>query len=133
MNRYSDLLKDPRWQKKRLEILNRDEFECKYCNDDENTLHVHHIKYAKGNPWDIDNKYLITLCERCHADFEESKAEFKEITNEILVKLSYDHYLEILEIVKYLLQQHKDPYSLSLLRKFTKTPTQETYNKLIEF
>lgn len=65
MNTYFKKLLDPRWQKKRLEILNRDEFSCKYCNNTEKTLHIHHIRYGK-EPWDVPNKYLITLCEDCH-------------------------------------------------------------------
>lgn len=65
---YFEKLKDPRWQKKRLEIFNRDEFRCITCGDKESTLNVHHLKYEKGfEPWDYDNKCLITLCESCHA------------------------------------------------------------------
>ena len=64
---YSDKLKDPRWQKIRLEILARDEWKCASCEDSENTLHVHHIVYKKGNnPWDCDDIDLITLCKYCH-------------------------------------------------------------------
>ena len=67
MKEYKDLLKDPRWQKKRLEILERDEWKCQYCGDDENTLHVHHKRYNKsGNPWDVSSDDLITICENCH-------------------------------------------------------------------
>lgn len=64
---YSEKLKDPRWQKKRLQILNRDEFTCQKCYDDESTLHVHHLHYFKGRePWEINSDFLITLCENCH-------------------------------------------------------------------
>lgn len=64
---YSEKLRDPRWQKKRLEILNRDHFRCRHCQDDKNTLHVHHLKYSKGkDPWDYENGFLITICETCH-------------------------------------------------------------------
>jgi hypothetical protein len=64
---YSELLKDPHWQKKRLEILQRDEFKCRSCNDDISTLHVHHLRYdSKLLPWEYDNDDLITLCESCH-------------------------------------------------------------------
>lgn len=45
---YSDKLKDPRWQKKRLEILTRDEWTCQICFDTESTLVVHHQKYKAG-------------------------------------------------------------------------------------
>ena len=64
---YSDLLKDPRWQKKRLEILQRDNFKCRSCTDDSNTLHVHHFRYDPDLlPWEYDNEDLITFCETCH-------------------------------------------------------------------
>ena len=63
---YVRKLKGPRWQKKRLEILNRDNFTCRLCNDTESTLHVHHKRYSAGEPWDIPNSALVTLCESCH-------------------------------------------------------------------
>lgn len=64
---YSEKLKDPRWQKKRLEILERDGWKCMGCGDKEKTLHVHHIFYFPGrDPWDIENGFLITFCEECH-------------------------------------------------------------------
>ena len=44
---YYEKLLDPRWQKKRLEILNRDEFKCRSCGDDKSTLHVHHGYYSE--------------------------------------------------------------------------------------
>jgi hypothetical protein len=64
---YAEKLKDPRWQKKRLEILERDKWTCKACGDKERTLHVHHIFYLPHiDPWEIHNGLLITLCEKCH-------------------------------------------------------------------
>lgn len=67
--KYSEKLKDPRWQKKRLEIFNRDEWYCRLCQDNEQTLHVHHLFYQKGKePWEYENEYLITLCSNCHEE-----------------------------------------------------------------
>lgn len=64
---YLEKLKDPRWQKKRLKILERDNWECKECYDTKSTLHVHHREYIEGrNPWNHPLKSLITLCENCH-------------------------------------------------------------------
>lgn len=64
---YTELLKDPRWQKKRLEIMQRDGFACALCMDETSTLHVHHKKYKSGcAPWEYEDKYLITLCDSCH-------------------------------------------------------------------
>lgn len=68
---YSEKLKDPRWQKKRLEILNRDNFTCVECGSDLDTLHIHHIAYINCDPWDIDNSLLLTLCEECHKEEED--------------------------------------------------------------
>jgi hypothetical protein len=73
---YSDKLKDPRWQRKRLEIFERDEFSCKLCGNNESTLHVHHISYS-NNPWDTDNKLLLTVCEDCHSEEEERLKEWE--------------------------------------------------------
>lgn len=66
-NSYAEKLKDPRWQRKRLDILQRDEFTCQSCGDKTTTLHVHHLHYFPNKePWDISEDYLITLCEICH-------------------------------------------------------------------
>src|SRR3990167_8201193 len=66
MKNYQERLKDPRWQKKRLFILQRDNFECQLCFDAENTLHVHHKYYNNSDPWDAPDSALITLCAECH-------------------------------------------------------------------
>lgn len=62
---YSEKLKDPRWQKKRLQILKRDRFKCRYCGDKQTELQIHHLKYS-GEPWEADNENLITTCKHCH-------------------------------------------------------------------
>lgn len=72
---YSEKLKHPKWQRKRLEILNRDNFKCDLCSDTETELHIHHYEYNEGDPWDIDNKYLVTLCKHCHKVIEHFKIE----------------------------------------------------------
>ena len=63
---YAEKLKDPRWQKKRLSILNRDGWRCRDCGDGSKTLHIHHCHYAKGAPWDTPDDLLLTLCASCH-------------------------------------------------------------------
>jgi len=71
---YSEKLKDPRWQKKRLEIFNRDKWKCKLCGDTETTLNVHHKEYVNGkDPCEYESEKLITLCEHCHKEIEEEK------------------------------------------------------------
>jgi len=75
---YSHKLRDPRWQKKRLEIMQRDEFVCQKCFSSEATLNVHHCYYETGfDPWDYPSASVITLCEFCHSD-EDSYADRKQ-------------------------------------------------------
>ena len=62
-----DEYKDPRWQRLRLERMQRDAFACVGCKDDKSTLHVHHIRYC-GELWDTPISDLQTLCEKCHAE-----------------------------------------------------------------
>ena len=57
--------KDPRWQKKRLEIMSLYGFRCFNCSATDKTLHVHHKKYS-GEIWDDDDDALQVLCEECH-------------------------------------------------------------------
>jgi 5-methylcytosine-specific restriction endonuclease McrA len=65
---YSDMLRDPRWQRKKTEVLIRDNFTCQHCNATDKTLVVHHIRYERGlAPWDYGNEYLLTLCDPCHS------------------------------------------------------------------
>lgn len=84
---YKEKLLDPRWQKKRLEIFNRDNWECKQCGRTDNTLHVHHLSYEnKKNPWDVSNKNLKTLCFICHhiiTDLNENGMVVYEVENRL--------------------------------------------------
>ena len=70
MSAYSDKFKDGRWQKKRLEIMERDKFTCRSCGakgDDGATLNVHHAWYEKGkSPWEYPQQALVTWCQDCH-------------------------------------------------------------------
>lgn len=63
---YSQKLKHPRWQKKRLEILEREGFKGQCCDDTEKTLQVHHLIYSRGEPWDAPDDTLECLCRDCH-------------------------------------------------------------------
>jgi hypothetical protein len=62
---YSEKLRDPRWQKKRLQVLERDNWTCKMCSDKETELHVDHTSYS-GEPWEALDDQLQTLCKHCH-------------------------------------------------------------------
>lgn len=92
MKKYSEKLKDPRWQKKRLNIFERDKWNCQLCHDKESTLHVHHRYYEKGHePWDYPDMALITLCEFCHQDETEQRPEWEYLLLQELRKhFSYE-------------------------------------------
>lgn len=66
---YAEKLKDPRWQKKRLEIFDRDHWTCQTCLSKEKTLCVHHKRY-NGDPWDAANEDMETVCAECHEAVE---------------------------------------------------------------
>lgn len=76
MSAYSERLKHPMWQRKRLEILERDNFMCTQCDADDEQLHVHHLFYVKGRePWDYPSLSLTTLCHECHDSIHDESRE----------------------------------------------------------
>ena len=80
---YSQKLKDPRWQKRRLEVMQRDGFKCRQCGDSHSTLNVHHCVYRGKDPWDTSTGLLLTLCEKCHRERQTleqlKRSQFEEI------------------------------------------------------
>lgn len=69
MSAYAEKLRDPRWQKKRLQVFERDNWACVLCGDKGRTLNVHHLEYM-GDPWNAPLDKLKTLCQHCHAAVE---------------------------------------------------------------
>lgn len=77
---YREQLLHPNWQRKRLEIMQRDDFKCRACGDDELTLHVHHKQYVKGRlAWEYPNDELVTLCEGCHEVAHEEMTQLRAV------------------------------------------------------
>lgn len=114
---YLDKLKDPRWQKKRLEILNRDEWTCTFCDAKDTTLNVHHISYF-NEPWDAPNTHLITLCEDCHkAETDDLKEVIKRLPNQLKSKRFSAESIELLSSIFETDRQWFRPYpSLPILK-----------------
>jgi len=80
---YSKQLLDPRWQKKRLDVMQRDNFCCQLCGDNESTLNIHHTHYIYGKkPWEYDISTLKTLCENCHKEITQYKKEAERLIEE---------------------------------------------------
>lgn len=81
---YSQQLKHPNWQKKRLEILDVDNWKCTECGNSEETLHVHHKQYIKGRmAWEYSYGELVTLCESCHEDEHYISDELKKLLAQV--------------------------------------------------
>lgn len=98
---YKELLLHPRWQRKRLQVLDRDNFRCRVCGNEEENLQVHHIIYQSNIPWDTDTKYLITLCQTCH-EREESMKDFDYyslLCNSGITRLQFSKM--VIEVDKY--------------------------------
>jgi len=87
MKPYSELLKDPRWQKVRLRKLESAEWKCERCYDSETMLSVHHKRYLKGRmPWEYDEQELAVLCQPCH----EVEHEQKSVRDALIARLDPD-------------------------------------------
>lgn len=91
---YAEKLKDPRWQKKRLEVFEHDKWTCKECGATDKTLNVHHLFYHQGfDPWDYAKEELITLCDDCHTHISNI------IKYGVRIELSSDSVDDILSII----------------------------------
>jgi 5-methylcytosine-specific restriction endonuclease McrA len=85
---YKEQLKDGRWQRKRLEIMERDGFKCRCCKST-NDLTVHHLYYLPNTLlWEYENEGMVTICKTDHdkITFELAKlgglVAFKILTGE---------------------------------------------------
>jgi 5-methylcytosine-specific restriction endonuclease McrA len=58
------------------EVRKRDGYKCVKCGS-VRSLHVHHKVYVYGRmPWEYNEKYLETLCKKCHGKEHECKKSF---------------------------------------------------------
>ena len=77
---YLELLRDPRWQKSRLETMQRAGFACERCGDKETTLNVHHKNYKRDHaPWEYELSNFVCLCRPCHEEIHEQKVLINDL------------------------------------------------------
>lgn len=82
-NKYFEKLKDPRWEKIRLKVFERDRWMCQSCHNTGATLCVYHRYYLTDrDPWDYPADALVTLCEAC---LQEERA-FRDAAEQLLLK-----------------------------------------------
>lgn len=69
MTPYQQKLQRPEWQRKRLEVLQRDDWTCNFCGARDKQLHVDHKRYDRDlEPWEYKDSTYQTLCKDCHVN-----------------------------------------------------------------
>ncbi len=92
MSTYSDKLDHPKWQKRRLEVLEYARWRCQLCGDTETQLHCHHSYYQRNfEPWEYPEGSIIALCKNCHGIFHKNKGK---VAAKALVKLTEEQVKE---------------------------------------
>jgi 5-methylcytosine-specific restriction endonuclease McrA len=112
---YLEERKNPRWQRRRLSIFQRDDFTCRFCGDKDSELHVHHLAYGK-TVWGVSDDDLITLCRGCHAAIESVLKETRR-------RLTWDVFLAALEALIQLDKTGRGPEAFLVLNELRKKST----------
>lgn len=128
---YSEKLKDPRWQKKRLEIFERDNWTCQHCCHTEWTLAIHHLRYIPGiEPWDYPAELLITLCEYCHSEeYEVAPLAMDELSRTLKENKYFCDDIKALSRITSLVQREDRFTVFEIIRIFAED---ERVRKIIE-
>lgn len=85
MATYAEQLRDPRWQKRRLEVLERDEWQCLECGAKDRELHVHHVRYKYGlKPWEYEDQDLRAMCSTCHKQHTQVTRDARDALYDML-------------------------------------------------
>ena len=109
---YANKLRDPRWRKLRMDVLNMRGHKCQDCGRgngeramesdeplDECRLEVHHGYYVpQCEPWDYPVYALIVLCGACHHHRHTIEREVAKA----LARLSTDTLEKVFAEVKHL-------------------------------
>jgi 5-methylcytosine-specific restriction endonuclease McrA len=103
---FIEQYKHPKWQKKRLEVLQKADYKCEQCGDGDSMLHVHHGYYKKGcNVWDYHIKTLWCLCGHCHRDWEFGKNHIYHAISK--VSLDLDGVNDIMDFLNTLIEDDR--------------------------
>ena len=75
---YSDRLKDPRWQRRRLEAMQAANFSCEDCGRRDQELQIHHTAYIRdANPWEYGAEHIMCVCSVCHQTRQKFEDTFR--------------------------------------------------------
>ncbi len=123
----SDQYRDPRWQRLRLRVFERDGWKCRMCNQDGKTLHAHHPVYRafSEGPWDYEVDELVTVCEDCHKEEHETKSLGKSAMLLEFVKQgvwSEEDFLHYSVLVERIDWKRSTPAQIVMRPEFAKGP-----------
>jgi 5-methylcytosine-specific restriction endonuclease McrA len=98
---YAERLRDPRWQKLRLEVMQRDNFTCRNCGAKDRELQIHHLRYGE----DICQppEFLETLCVDCHSEREHDQKMLLNLIRELETpkfKLGFRTIWDAVELIR---------------------------------
>ncbi len=99
---YRQKLQDPRWQKKRLEVMNRADWRCEWCGTDATSgrtrgLQVHHGWYGRDvEPWEYELEVLYCLCDGCH----EAAETVLRVARCELARIHPRHHEHVVELLR---------------------------------
>lgn len=80
MSEFWKAYKDPRWQRRRLEVLDAYGWTCQRCRCTDKQLQVHHNFYIKDRmPWDYDDLQFDVLCDDCHVWATAQQAKLRVV------------------------------------------------------
>jgi len=76
---YYEQIKSPLWQRKRLEVLEANDFQCQTCLSVDEELHIHHPLYRRGAMiWEYKVSELQCLCHKCHKEVHAIDERLKQ-------------------------------------------------------
>lgn len=124
MNEFWEKYRHPKWQKRRLEMLESAGYCCQQCSAEDKTLHVHHRRYFRGrDPWDYPDELLKVLCQECHQEVSEILDSFKSL----LAEMELDDLLWLMGSAKGIIALRLAISDESMDREFTFVDMSEAF------
>jgi hypothetical protein len=91
---YHEQLKDPLWQRKRLEKMQEAGWKCEICGDGSEELNIHHLEYNGKQAWEYDTTGLECLCRTCHSLMHMDINKVKAHAERLCVKHKIVRFIE---------------------------------------
>jgi len=124
---YKQQINHPKWQRRRLEVMERDGFQCQVCFDRNKKQNVHHKYYIYNKLiWEYPDELLLTVCEDCHKKihtFIEKDITLTKIVEYLMINKT--DFIIIMERIKELYNQQPYNFEKTLNRLILSQTIQE--------